>query len=164
MKSLPLPNCRLSIWIAPPGRLISKGVTLSTRVIYRIAAVLILLFDVGHTAGYPWSDPSWGVDLGAIQSSHFKVLGFTRTYWNFYVGFGLFVSVFLLLAAIFAWQLSSLPAETLRLLRGSAWALSVCFAAVTVLSWMYFFTIPIAFSGVITVCLIVAAWRSARAA
>jgi hypothetical protein len=48
--------------------------------------------------------------------------------------------------------------------RSSAWALSVCFAAVTVLSWMYFFTIPIAFSGVITVCLIVATWRSARAA
>ena len=137
---------------------------MTTRVIYRIAAVLILLFDLGHTAGYPWSDPSWGVDLGVIQSSHFRVLGFTRTYWNFYVGFGLFVSVFLLLAAIFAWQLSSLPAETRRLVRSSAWALSVCFAAVTVLSWMYFFTIPIAFSGVITVCLIVATWRSARAA
>ena len=142
----------------------SKGATLTTRVIYRIAAVLILLFDVGHTAGYPWSDPSWGVDLSAVQSSHFKVLGFTRTYWNFYVGFGLFVSVFMLLAAIFAWQLSNLPAETLRLVRLSGWALSVCFAAVTVLSWMYFFTIPIAFSGVITVCLIVAAWRSARTA
>jgi hypothetical protein len=42
--------------------------------------------------------------------------------------------------------------------------LSVCFAAVTVLSWMYFFTIPIVFSGVITLCLIVATWRSARAA
>ena len=137
---------------------------MTTRVIYRIAAVLMLLFDLGHTAGYPWSDPSWGVNLSAIQSSHFKVLGFTRTYWDFYVGFGLFVSVFMLLAAIFAWQLSNLPAETLRLVRSSAWALSVCFAAVTVLSWMYFFTIPIAFSGVITVCLIVATLRSARAA
>ena len=80
--------------------------------LYRIAAVLILLFDLGHTTGYPWSDPSWGVDLGAIQSSHFKVLGFNRTVWDFYIGFGLFVSVFLLLAAIFAWQLSNLPAET----------------------------------------------------
>ena len=137
---------------------------MTNRVIYRIAAVLILLFDLGHTAGYPWSDPSWGVDLSAVQSSHFKVLGFTRTYWNFYVGFGLFVSVFLLLAAMFAWQLGSLPAETRRLMRSSAWALAVCFAAVTVLGWMYFFTIAIAFSGVITVCLIVAAWRSARAA
>lgn len=135
---------------------------MTIRVLYRIAAVLILLFDLGHSAGYPWSDPSWGVDLRTIQSSHFKVIGFTRTYWNFYVGFGLFVSVFLLLAAILAWQLSSLPAETLRRMRSTAWAFSVCFAAVTVLSWMYFFTIPIAFSSVITVCLFMGAWRSAR--
>jgi hypothetical protein len=137
---------------------------LTTRLIYRIAGVLILLFDVGHSASYPWSDPNWGVDLGAIQSSHFNVLGFSRTYWNFYVGFGLFVSVFLLFAAILAWQLSSLPAETLRQVRSTAWALAACFAAVTVLSWIYFFTIPIVFSSVITVCLVVAAWRSARTA
>ena len=137
---------------------------MTTRLLYRIAAVLILLFDIGHTAGYSWSDPSWGVDLGPIQSSHFKVLGFSRTYWNFYVGFGLLVSIFLLLAAIFAWQLSSLSAETLRLVRTSAWALSICFAAVTVLNLTYFFTIPIVFSGVITVCLIAATWRSTKAA
>jgi hypothetical protein len=30
---------------------------------YRIAAVLLLLFDAGHTSGFPWSDPKWGVDL-----------------------------------------------------------------------------------------------------
>ncbi len=135
---------------------------MTTRLIYRIAAVLILLFDVGHTVGYPWSDPSWGVNLSAIQTSHFRVLGFTRTYWNFYVGFGLFVSALMLLAAIFTWQLSKLTADNLRLMRISAWALSACFAALTVLSWMYFFTIPIVFSGVITVCLTVAAWRSGR--
>ena len=137
---------------------------MKTRVIYRIAAVLILLFDLGHSAGYPWSDPRWGVDLRAIQSSHFQVLGFTRTYWHFYVGFGLSVSVLLLLAAILAWQLSSLQAETLRLMRATAWALAVCFAAVTVLSWMYFFAIPIAFSSLITLCLFLGAWRSAKVA
>ena len=36
---------------------------------YRIAAVLILLFDVGHTAGYPWSNPKWGVDLSSMRST-----------------------------------------------------------------------------------------------
>jgi hypothetical protein len=137
---------------------------LTTRVLYRIAAVLILLFDLGHSAGCPWSDPRWGVDLATIQSSHFKVLGFSRTYWDFYVGFGLFVSVFFLLAAIVAWQLGSLPTQTLPLLRGTAWALTLCFTAATALSWMHFFIVPIAFSVAITVCLAVAAWRSARAA
>ena len=135
---------------------------MTTRVLYRIAAVLILLFDVGHSVGFPWSDPGWRVDLGPMRSSHFNVLGFSRTYWDFYVGFGLFVSVFLLLAAVIAWQLGSLPAQALPLMRWTAWALSGCFAAVTMLSVMYFFIIPIAFGAAITLCLIAAAWLAAR--
>jgi hypothetical protein len=136
---------------------------MTTRVLYRIAAVLILLFDLGHSAGFPWSDPKWGVDVGPMRSSHFNVLGFSRTYWDFYVGFGLFITVFLLLAAMLAWQLGSLAAQTLTLMRLTAWALAACFAAVTVLSWMYFFIIPIAFGVAITVCLVAAAGLSARA-
>ena len=131
---------------------------------YRIAAVLLLLFAVGHTLGFRQSDPNWGVDtlLGSMRSTHFDILGFSRTYWDFYVGFGLFVSVFLLLAVVLAGQLGGLPAETLARMRGVAWALPLCFAAITVLSWRYFFIIPIVFSAVITVCLIAAAWRSAK--
>src|SRR5215469_3211393 len=127
--------------------------------LYRTAAVLLLVFDAGHTSGFPWSDPSWRVDVGSMQSTHFHIMGFSRTYWDFYVGFGLFVSVFLLLAVVLAWQLGSLPQESLARLRGTAWAFAFCFAAITVLSWKYFFTIPIAFSIVTTVCLVAAAWR-----
>ena len=72
---------------------------------YRIAAVLLLLLDAGHTSGFPWSDPAWAVDLGPMRSTHFYILGFDRTYWDFYVGFGLTISVILLLAAVLAWQL-----------------------------------------------------------
>src|ERR1022692_4102679 len=131
-------------------------------VLYRIAAILLLLLDAGHTSGFPWSDPKWGVDLGSMQSTHFYIMGFSRTYWDFYVGFGLFVSVFLLLAVELAWQLGRLPPESLALMRGTAWAFALCFAAITVLSWKYFFTAPIVFSSLITVCLIAAAWRSAK--
>jgi hypothetical protein len=74
-------------------------------IFHRIAAVLLLLFDAGHTSGFPWSDPKWRVDLGSMRSTHFYIMGFSRTYWDFYVGFGLFVSVFLLLAVVLAWQL-----------------------------------------------------------
>ena len=140
----------------------SEREILRASTLYRIAAVLILLFDVGHTAGFPWSDPKWGVDLGSMRSIHFNVLGFSRTYWDFYVGFGLFVTVFLLLAAVLAWQLGRLPAETLALMPATAWTLALCFAAVAVLSWRYFFTVPIVFSIVITLCLIAAGWLSAK--
>jgi hypothetical protein len=130
--------------------------------LYRIAAVLLLLFDAGHSSGFPWSDPNWGVDLGSVRSTHFYIMGFSRTYWDFYAGFGLFVSVFLLLAVVLAWQLGSLPPESLALMRSTAWAFALCFAAITVLSWKYFFTVPIVFSLAITVCLTGAAWRSVK--
>ena len=130
--------------------------------LYRISAVLLLLFDAGHTSGFPWSDPKWGVDLGSMRSTHFYLMGFSRTYWDFYIGFGLFVSVFLLLAVILAWQLGRLPPESLALMRGTAWTFALCFAAITVLSWKYFFMIPIVFSIVTTSCLTAAAWFSGK--
>ena len=131
-------------------------------IFYRIAAVLLLLFEAGHTSGFPWSDPQWGVDLGSMRSTHFDIMGSSRTYWDFYVGFGLSVTVLLLLAVVLAWQLGGLPAETLALMRGTAWAFALCFAVITILSWKYFFIIPIVFSIMITLCLAAAAWLSAK--
>src|SRR5437868_14838312 len=133
-------------------------------VFYRIAAVLLVLFAVGHTVGFRQSDPNWGVDalLGSMRSIHFDAQGFTRTYWHFFTAFGLFFSVFLVFAAVLAWLLGGLPPETLARVRSIAWALAICFVAVTALSWRYAFTTPIVFSIVITLCLTAAAWLSAR--
>jgi hypothetical protein len=132
---------------------------------YRIAAVLLLLFAIGHTLGFRQSDPTWGVDalLGSMRSIHFEVQGFNRTYWDLFVAAGFSVGVFYLFAATLAWQLGGLPAATLASMRGTAWALTLCFAAITVVSWRYLFVLPIVFSIVITVCLGTAAWLSANA-
>ncbi len=131
---------------------------------YRIAAVLLLFFAVAHTFGFRQSDPSWGVDtlLGSMRSIHFDVQGSSRTYWDLFVAAGFSVGVFYCFAAILAWQLGGLPAQTLALMRGTAWAFAVCFAAITVVSWRYLFILPVVFSLAITVCLAAAAWLSAR--
>jgi hypothetical protein len=131
---------------------------------YRVAAVLLLLFAIGHTLGFRQHDPTWGVDalLGSMRSIHFEVQGFQRTYWDLFLAAGFSVGVFYLFAAVLAWQLGGLPAETLARLRGVAWTFSLCFAAITVVSWRYLFILPIAFSITITVCLLSAAWLSSR--
>ena len=131
---------------------------------YRFAAVLLLLFALGHTLGFRQSDPEWRVDalLGSMQSIHFDVQGFSRTYWDLFMAAGFSVGVFYLFAAILAWQLGGLPKATLVLMRGTAWAFALCFAAITIVSWRYLFVIPIVFSIVITSCLTAAAWLSAR--
>src|ERR1700689_1039134 len=131
---------------------------------YRIAAVLLLLFALGHPLGFRQSDPTWGVDamLASMRSVHFEVQGFSRTYWEIFKAAGFCVGVFYFFAAILAWQLGGLPAATLALMRGTAWAFALCFAAITVVSCKYLFALPIVFSTVITLCLIAAAWLSEK--
>ena len=131
---------------------------------YRIAAVLLLLFAVGHTFGFRQSDPQWGVGalLGSMRSIHFDVQGFNRTYWDIFEAAGFSVGVFYLFSAILAWQLGGLPAATLASMRATAWAFTLCFAAITVVSWKYLFMLPIVFSIVITLCLTLAAWLSVK--
>jgi hypothetical protein len=133
-------------------------------IFYRIAAVLLLLFALGHTLGFRQSDPTWGVEtvLASMRSIHFEVQGFSRTYWDLFVAAGFSLGVFYLFAAILAWQLGGLPAETLALMRGILWAFALCFSGITVVSWRYLFIIPIVFSMVITVCLIAGAWLSMK--
>jgi hypothetical protein len=137
---------------------------LNASILYRIASVLLLLFAVGHTVGFLQIDPKWGVDamIKEMRSIRFDVLGSNRTYWDFYVGFGLFVSVFLVFLAVLTWQLGSLPAAALASMRGTAWSLAICFGAVSILSLRCFFIIPIVFSILILLCLTAAAWLSAK--
>ena len=138
--------------------------TLKASTLYRTASILLLLFDVGHTLGFRQSDPAWGVDalLVSMRSIHFNMQGFSRSYWDLFVGSGYFVSVFLLFAAVLAWQLARLPAETLEALRGVRWAFALCFVAITILGWLYFFTLPLVFLAAITLCLIAASSTAAR--
>jgi len=131
-------------------------------ILYRAASVLLVLFALGHTLGFRQSDPAWGVDqlLASIQSTPFTIQGFTRTYWDFFLGAGFTVGVLYLFAALLAWQLGALPEETLALMPVAVWGFAGCFAAITVLSWMYLFWIPTVMSGLITVCLVAGGWRS----
>ena len=131
-------------------------------VLYRIASVLLLLFAAGHTLGFRQIDPRWGVDglVHSMQTVQFNVNGSDRTYWDFFVGFGLFVTVLLLFASIVAWQFASLPSGALGGMRMSVWGFAGCFAVVAYLSWRYFFAVPIVFSIVIFLCLVAAAWLS----
>jgi hypothetical protein len=132
--------------------------------LYRIASVLLILFALGHTLGFRRVDPRWKLDsiIAALQSTHFEVQGLNRTYWDFYVGFGLFVTVLLLLTAVLAWQLGGLPKEHLSAMPVVTWSLAACFIVVTFLSWKYFFVVPVIFSGVVSLCFILAALAAGR--
>ncbi|MDQ6888152.1 MAG: hypothetical protein M3068_12825 [Gemmatimonadota bacterium] len=132
--------------------------------LYRIASGLLLLFAIGHTLGFRRVEPRWGLDsiIASLRSTRFDVQGFSRTYWDFYTGFGLFVTVLLLFAAALAWQLGDIPTDVLKRMPIITWALAASFVAVTLLSWRYFFIAPLVFSGAIAVVLLVSAWAAGK--
>jgi hypothetical protein len=137
---------------------------MSALLLYRIAAVCLLLFAIGHTVGFHQAEPTWGIDAlrQSMRSIHFDAQGFNRTYWDFFMGAGLTVGVLYLFSAILAWQLGALPAGALAQMRLLVWSFALCFAGVAVVSWQYLFAIPIVFSIVITLLLVAGAWRSAE--
>src|SRR5579883_584803 len=107
-----------------------------------------------------------GVDtlVASMKTIRFDVQGFSRTYYDFYLGFGLFVSVLQLFAALVCWQLGLLEAATLRSLSLLRWSMVICFLGVSYLSWQYFFMVPIVFSLAITLFLVLGAWLANKPA
>jgi hypothetical protein len=132
--------------------------------LYRVASGLLCLMAVGHTYGFRQSDPAWGLGslLRTMQSQQFSVQGFTRTYWDFFLGAGFTVGVLYAFAAILAWQLGGLPGSVLRSMKPTAWSFAACLAAVSILSWRFLFWIPVILSALVATCLGAAAWSSGR--
>ena len=137
---------------------------MSPSVLYRAASVLLVLFAFGHQLGFRRVDPRWGVNaaIEALKTTQFQVQGMTRTYWDFFSGFGFFVTVLLVFAAVLAFQLGGLPKESLRGLRLVMWGFALCFVVITLLTWRYFFIAPLIFSSLVALCLVLAAWSAAR--
>jgi hypothetical protein len=92
----------------------------------------------------------------------FTVQGFQRAYRDFYVGFGLFVTVFLLFSAVLAWQFGGAARDVLVRIPAATWGLAACFVLVTIMSWRYFFVVPGILSTLIALCLVIAAWLTGR--
>ena len=138
---------------------------MSPSLLYRVASVLLVLFGLGHQLGFRRVDPRWGVDsaIGALKATQFQVQGMTRTYWDFFSGFGFFVTVLLFFSAILAFQLAGLSKEGLRSLSLVTWAFAVSFVVIALLTWRYFFIAPLIFSNLVALCLLMAAWSAARA-
>lgn len=133
---------------------------MSASLLYRISSVVLVLFALGHTIGFRHVDPAWGADnvVAGMRSVTFEVQKFNRSYWDFFTGFGLFVTVFLLFAAILAWQFGSMPAERLAAMPIERWSFAVSFVLVAALTWRYFFLAPGILSTLAALGLLGAAW------
>ena len=139
---------------------------MSATLFLRIAAVIALLNGAGHTAGAPWipaTDTAQLATIEAMKGQTFEIEGVHRTYWSFYFGFGVIISVFLFLQAIVLWQLGALAKTAAAPLRGVIAAFLAASLANAYLGWKYFFAIPTAMSVAIAVCLVIALQLAGKA-
>jgi hypothetical protein len=133
--------------------------------LFRISSVLLLIFSGAHTYGlYHQSKVGLLADavMASMRTVHFDIMGFNRSYWDFYSGFGLLLTVFLLFSALLAWQLGDLVKGHARLVQGLAWPFALCHTAVAIISWTNFFPAPGIVSSLIAACLILAAVQTGR--
>ena len=137
---------------------------MSAALLYRVASVLLLLYAAGHQLGFRRVDPRWNADATVTAMKEtFQVQGQTRSYWDFFSGFGFFCTGLLLFAAILAWQLGALSSDALSGLTLARWAFAVCFVGLTILTWRYFFPAPTIFSALVALALVLAAWQGTGA-
>jgi hypothetical protein len=134
-------------------------------ILLRIAAIIMLLFFVGHTSGIPWTPavgPAEMAVIDAMKGHSFDVIGSTRTYWDFYLGFGVIISVYQLLLAVVLWQLAGLAKTDAARLRPIIASLLIAFVANAILAWKYFFAIPVVMSVVIAIVLALAFYAAGK--
>jgi len=131
---------------------------MTTTLWLRIASVVSLLFAAGHTLGGRklWSPMGETAVLKAMRDVRFEVMGVSRSYLDFYLGFGYSLSVSMVLQAVLLWQLAGLARTEPARLRPAIAAFVLASVAGAVLSWTFIIPIPAAFSLVVTACLVVA--------
>ena len=83
---------------------------MNTTLLLRIASVITLLFAVGHTVGAPWTPAGEAAPASvveAMKSVSFDAMGSKRTFWDFYFGFGVSISIYLVVQAAVLWFLAA---------------------------------------------------------
>jgi len=136
---------------------------MKAKVLYRIAAVLFVLFAAGHTFGFLKFEPPTPQGMAvrdAMKSVHFRVGSKDYSYGGFYEGMGIQISVYLLFSALLAWQLGNIAVSSPRTIRVIGWAFLVVQLVILGLSVVYFPPEPAILSAIIVLCLGLAVWFS----
>ena len=122
----------------------------------RVAAVLTFIHAVLHTIGGVFGEAGPGpaaIAVEAMKANQFLLMGNTRSYWEFYRGLGLVVTIMLTAEAALFWLLGSLAKTDARRLRPIVGTFLVAYAALAMNSYAYFFLAPVIVESLIAACL-----------
>jgi hypothetical protein len=132
----------------------------------RIASVLTLIHAVLHTIGGVFSDAGPGpasIAVAAMKANEFVLMGHMRSYWAFYRGLGLGVSITLTGDALVFWLLGNLAKSDAARLRPIMATFLAAYLALAVNSQAYFFLAPVIVESLIAACLGLAIFTAKQA-
>jgi hypothetical protein len=132
---------------------------MTATLLYRIAAVLLILLATVHTFGsltFTPPTPEARAVRDAMNNVHFEG---NYSYGNFYRGFALSITVYLLFLGFLAWHLGSVAAKTPEAIGALGWVFCGSQLATVVVAAIYIEAVPAISFGVVGACLALAAWR-----
>jgi len=134
------------------------GIDLMATWLLRIAAVISLLFAVGHTLGgmKKWSPMGENEVLKAMETVRFDAMGANRSYLDFFMGFGWSISVFLLLQSVLLWQMASLIRSNAMQVRPMIAMFALATLASGAIAWRFILPLPALFSAALLIVLVAA--------
>lgn len=128
---------------------------------FRICAGILVLFAIGHTYGFLHFVPATPAGAAVKTAMDTTVFAFgrsMRSYGDFYRGFGLLVTAYLLFAAVIAFELPRLLEPSPQSFRLVAAAFFVVQLIAAILSWTCFASPPGIFSTAVVLCIAWGMW------
>ena len=138
---------------------------MSATLLYRIAAVLLILFAAAHTFGTLIAQPPTPEAAGIRDNMNkpFAVEGKSYSYGNFYKGLAICITIYLLLLAFLAWHLAGMAARHPEAIGALGWVLCASKLATMIAAWIYIAPVPAITAAVVAFVLGLAAWRAQMA-
>jgi hypothetical protein len=133
-------------------------------VLFRITAVVFLVFAAGHTFGFLSFKPASQEGLAvreAMNDVHFEVHGKIYSYGGWYRGFGLTATASMLFEAFLAWYLGSMAKRGSRDVAVLAWAFFTWQLPGLMLAWLYFGVAPMVLSALVALLIACSTWLAA---
>lgn len=119
----------------------------------RVPAVRCRTYPRGRSS---WSPVGENEVLVSMRTVHFHFQGVSRSFLDFYRGFGYSLSVFLVLQGIVLWHLAVVARKQPQAVRPLVASFAISSVIGAVITWIFIFPIPAMFSVVLTACLVIA--------
>ena len=123
-----------------------------------VCLLIALLFAAGHTLGgfKYWSPMGENPVLKSMREIHFDTMGVSRSYLDFYMGFGYSLTAAQVMQAALLWQLATLARNDVAHVRPMIAVIALANLAGAVIAWRFILPVPALFALVLLASLAVA--------